>query len=107
MPSDPGSNPSPSNKPRRRPTPSVGGNWIWLLVLCMLALVLVAPTLSSPRQISYSAFLNLLADDNLKSLSQVGDRYEGEVRNINKLPEKLRANIPGGRFSVERLQGND
>jgi cell division protease FtsH len=85
----------------------MGGNWIWLLVALMVILVLFAPSLSSPRQIPYSDFYNLLNENNLKSLSQVGDRYEGEVKDVKKLTGDLAKNIPAGKFSVERLQGND
>jgi cell division protease FtsH len=109
MPSDPGPNQQPNpNKSRRRPAPALGGNWIWLVVLVVLALFLMASPLSSPRQIHWSDFYQLVDQDLLKEVAQVGDRYEGEVKDRDKLPEDLKKKIPAnGKFSVERLQGTD
>jgi cell division protease FtsH len=86
----------------------MGGNWIWLLVLCMVALVLVASPLSTPRQITYSDFYNLVADKQLKEVIQYGDRYEGEVKPDANLPASVKEKIGNTtKFSVERLAGND
>jgi cell division protease FtsH len=108
MPSDPAPNQTPpSNKGRRKPPP-MGGNWIWLLVLVMLGLVFMAPSISAPKEIYWSEFFQLLTDGNLKEVVQVGDRYQGEVKNRDKLSEELKKKIPAnGKFSVERLQGVD
>src|SRR5436305_11690525 len=109
MPSDPGPNQQPNpNKSRRRPAPALGGNWIWLVVLVVLALFLMASPLASPRQIPWSDFYYLVKNDLLKEVVQVGDRYEAEIKDRNKLPDELKAKVPAnGKFSVERLQGND
>src|SRR5438132_983372 len=43
MPSDPlhGPNPPPSNKPRRRPSAGMGGNWIWMGILPVVVLLVL------------------------------------------------------------------
>src|SRR5215204_992644 len=110
MPSDPAPNqPPPSNQaPRRKQPPSMGGNWIWLLVLVMLGLVFLAPSISSYKEIPWSTFYELIAEGQLKEVVQVGDRYQGEVKDKNKIPDKYKEKIPkDGKFMVERLQGND
>src|SRR5262245_12660276 len=109
MPSDPTSNqpPPPVGKPRRRPAPGVGGNWIWLVIILLLVVMFAAQSIRSPGRITYSEFYNLLTTDQLKEVVQVGDRYEGEVKDKDKLPHDLKTKMPTGKFSVERLQGND
>jgi cell division protease FtsH len=111
MPSDPGPNQTPpsSGKPRRRPTPTMGGSWIWLVALCLLGLVVVSQTWSREgTPINWSDFYNLLVDDNVKEVYQAGDRYYGEVKNRDKLSKELRDKLgSSGRFYAERLQGND
>src|SRR3954465_10217491 len=100
MPSAPGPNQQPTpNKSRRRPAPTIGGNWIWLVVLVVLALFLMASPLSSPKQIHWSEFYYLIEQDQLKEVAQVGDRYEGELKDdakkelkegTSKLPDELK-----------------
>ncbi|MFO0842547.1 MAG: ATP-dependent zinc metalloprotease FtsH [Gemmataceae bacterium] len=109
MPSDPAPNQSPpsTGKPRRRPTQPSGGNWIWLLVLGLVAMVIFAQMSSNRNSIHWNEFWTLLAEDKLKEVAQKGDRYEGEVKDRDKLDDKLKQKIPTGKFSVERLQGND
>lgn len=109
MPSDPASNQTPpsNGKPRRRPTQPTGGNWIWLLVLCLVAMVIFAQMSGTRNTIYWSEFYQLLLEDKLKEVSQKGDRYEGEVKDREKLGSELQKKIPTGKFSVERLQGND
>src|SRR5262249_12504879 len=107
MPSDPAPNQTPpqGGKPRRRPNPPVGGNWIWLLVLCLVAMVIFTWGTGTRNTIYWSEFYNLLLEDNLKEVVQSGDRYEGEVKDRDKIKdEQLKKKIPTGKFSVERLQ---
>src|SRR5262245_59920321 len=132
MPSDPTPNQQPGpNKSRRRPAPALGGNWIWLVVLVVLALFLMNSPLASPRQIHWSDFVYLIEKDCVKEISQVGDKYEGELvsdwedrltaaaaeekkdpKASATEPPQLRgnvtkANLRNGKFSVDRLQGSD
>jgi cell division protease FtsH len=108
MPSDPPptQTPPPSGgKPRRRPAQPVGGNWIWLLVLCLAAMVIFTWGTGRSNTIYWSEFYKLLQEDNIKEVSQTADRYEGEVKDRDKLPDELKKKIPvNGKFSVERLQ---
>ncbi len=114
MPSDPAPNQTPpqGGKPKRRPSQPVGGNWIWLLVLCLAAIVLFSQMPGGRDTIYWNEFYSLLINDQLKEVVQNGDRYEGEVKPDAKLPdakmtEELRKKLRSGKFSVERLQGND
>jgi cell division protease FtsH len=86
----------------------VGGNWIWLVIILLLILMLVSQQYRSVGRITWGEFYTLLVNDSLKEVIQVGDRYEGEVKDPDSLPAELRKKVgPAGRFSVERLQGND
>src|SRR5262245_45787441 len=111
MPSDPAPNqtPPPTGKPRRRPTnPSMGGNWIWLLMLCLAAVVIYSSMKGASNTITYSDFLELLQKDNVKEVAQNGDRYEGEIKDPSKLSDELKKKLgPTPRFNLERLAGND
>ena len=112
MPSDPPSNlpPSSSGKPRRRPTPTMGGGWIWLLIIGALALLLLSQTMSRHRKIKYSDLYNLVFKDQVKEIYQSGDRYYGTVKEneLDKLSAELKKQMsPNGEFYAERLQGND
>jgi cell division protease FtsH len=109
MPSDPAQNQNPpsTGKPRRRTTQPTGGNWIWLLVLGLVAMVIFAQMSSTRNSIHWNEFWTLLTEDKLKEVAQKGDRYEGEVQDKDKLADKLKQKIPTGKFSVERMQGND
>jgi cell division protease FtsH len=111
MPSDPlhGPNP-PSNKPRRRPsTGGVGGNWIWMVILLLLVGMFLSSHMSSARRIEWGEFYTLFAKDNLKKVTLVGnERIEGEVKNLEKVTdEELKKKIPNGKFTVQRLRGED
>ena len=59
--------------------------------------------------INWSDFTRLLRDDQLKEVIQVGDRFEGELKEgvREKLPDELKKRMPTTKFSVERLQGTD
>jgi cell division protease FtsH len=113
MPSDPTNTPPrPSaDKQRRRPSPGVGGNWIWLGLLVVLAILFLANPLSNARRLEYSEFFTLLNNNELKKVTLIGtDRIEGEVkdRNSPKIPESVRSKIgPNGKFSAPRLRGTD
>jgi cell division protease FtsH len=90
----------------------MGGSWVWLIILCALGLLIFSSTWKGQGvEIHWSDFYNLLLDNQVKEVSQVGDRYYGEIKEEDKgkiadkkLQEKL-STTP--RFYVERLQGND
>src|SRR4051812_40079681 len=92
MPSDPSNNQPPSNKSRRKPAPAVGGGWIWLVVLVALGLFLMAP-LSSSSAIPWSDFYFLVSNGQVKEIVQVGDRYEGQVKDYSKLSDELKKKV--------------
>src|SRR5262249_11367268 len=107
-------------KPKRRPAQPVGGNWIWLLMLCLAAMLLVTQMQGTKNTLYWSEFYTLLNQDLLKEVSQNGDRYEGEVKKasdknvpeavkkkLDDLPDELKKKLQSGKFTVERLQGND
>ena len=70
MPSDPPSNTPPpsSGKPRRRPSPGVGGNWVWMVILLLLGLMFFASNMNSARRIAWSDFYVQLEKGNVKKL---------------------------------------
>ena len=97
----------PSPGKRRRPAPATGGNWFWLAMLCLACMVVWLSISTNRNVINWSDFTRLLRDDQLKEVVQVGDRFEGEVKDRDKLPEELKKRMPTTKFSVERLQGTD
>ena len=109
MPPDSGPTPTPpsSGKQRRRPAPATGGNWFWLVFFCLAGMVVWLSIAKTGNVIYWSDFTKLLLDDQLKEVVQVGDRFEGEVKNLDKVPEDMRKRLPTPRFSVERMQGTD
>src|SRR4051794_3480078 len=95
MPSDPGPNQTPpsAGKPRRRPNPPMGGNWIWLLVLFLGVMFVWAGLPGNRGTIDWSDFIRLVYGDYLKQVTQNGDRYEGEIADLDRLPTDLKERI--------------
>ena len=109
MPPDSGPNPTPpsSGKQRRRPAPATGGNWFWLVMLCLAGMVVWLSIAKTGNVIYWSDFTKLLENDQLKEVVQIGDRFEGEVKDLEKVPGDIKKRLPTPRFSVERMQGTD
>ena len=110
MPPDSGPNQTPpSPGKRRRPAPPTGGNWIWLVMFCLIGMIVYLSFTKTGSLIHWSDFYQLLSKDQLKEVSQYGDRYEGELKEgeREKLSDDLKKRMPTIKFSVERLQGSD
>jgi cell division protease FtsH len=109
MPPDSGPNSTPpsSGKQRRRPAPATGGNWFWLVMLCLAGMVVWLSIAKTGNVIYWNDFIKLLENDQLKEVVQIGDRFEGEVKDLSKVPEDIKKRLPTPRFSVERLTGTD
>ena len=117
MPSDPTPptpNPTPAGKPRRRPAPGLGGNWLLLaIVLFIVGLLWYGATMSSPNAIEWGDFISLIDNKDAPNYMQkvvfVGtSRVTGEV-DAAKLPDDLKylePKLKGGRFTVQKLQAN-
>ncbi len=115
MPSEPtpNSNPPPSNKPRRRPAPGVGGNLLWVVVLIALVGWFIVQAPSGGGTIEWGDFWVLLVKHKLKKVVVGTDRISGELKeaggtddlpdNVKKSLEKIR----GKKFNVERIRLDD
>jgi cell division protease FtsH len=91
MPSDPNPNPPPSGKPRRRPPqPGMGGNLIWVVVLALLVAWFLFNTQTNAGSIEWGEFWTLLSNNKLKKVTLVGDHINGEIKDIDDLPESLK-----------------
>ncbi|MGH7173425.1 MAG: ATP-dependent zinc metalloprotease FtsH, partial [Gemmataceae bacterium] len=117
MPSDPTPNPNsntpPSNKPRRRPAPGVGGNFLWIIVLALVVIWFVVNGSNTGGTIEWGDFWVLLTTDNLKKVAVGSDRISGELKDDVKtddLPESVKKTLEklrGKKFTVERLRLDD
>ena len=110
MPPDSGPNQTPpSPGKRRRPAPATGGNWFWLVMLCLACMVVWLSISTNRNVINWSDFYQLLSKDQLKEVVQYGDRFEGELKEgeREKLSAELQKRMPKTTFSVERLVGSD
>jgi cell division protease FtsH len=114
MPSDPtpNSNPPPANKQRRRPSPSVGGNFLWVIVLILLVGWFVLQTPSGGGTIEWGDFWVLLVKHKLKKVVVGTERISGEMKDVSTddLPENVKKSlekIRGKKFNVERIHLED
>jgi cell division protease FtsH len=110
MPADPNSSPTPpqGGKPRRRPQPAVGGNWIWLVILLLLVGMFLFQSISPAGSLEWSEFQTLLEQGKLKKIVLVGtERINGEVNNADDVPEGIRKKLRNGKFTVQRLRADD
>ncbi len=123
MPSDPvpPNNPNPAGKPRRRPAPGLGGNWLVVLIILFVVLLLWwGSTMSSPSSLTWGDFTALInhkdeagqydAYKYLRSITFVGtSTITGQVDTV-KLPPDLQylaaEKLKTGHFTVHRLQVN-
>src|SRR5207248_290196 len=110
MPADPNSSPPPpqGGKPRRRPQPAVGGNWIWLVILLVLGGMFLFQSINPGGALEWSEFYSLLAAGKLKKIVLVGtERITGEVKDADDVPADIKKKLRGGKFSVQRLRADD
>ncbi len=117
MPSDPtppNPNPTPAGKPRRRPAPGLGGNWLLLaIVLFIVGLLWYGATMPSSNALEWGDFISLInnkdAPNYLQKVVFIGtSRVTGEV-DASKLPDDLKylePKLKSGRFTVQKLQAN-
>ena len=113
-PSNPRPNPSlPPGKPRRRPAPAAGGNWIWMVILPLVVGWLVVWQNTSVGNIRWGEFVRLLNDPSdskaLKKVTLLGaERIVGEV-DMDKLHDAdLKTKLSkDGKFSVTRPKVNE
>jgi cell division protease FtsH len=116
MPSNPTPNPNtpPSNKPRRRPPPSVGGNFLWLLIFAVVIMWFLFSNTNTGGTIEWGDFWVLLTKHKLKKVTLIGtERISGELKDgasddlpepVQKSLEKLRGSK---KFTVERIRVDD
>jgi len=94
------------NRPRRRPSPTSSGGWIWLILLgAVLAMLLFMPF--GPPVIDNSDFWKLLAGHHISELLITPDEITGEVKDPDKLPEHIRKELGSGKKFAVRRQGGD
>ena len=115
MPSDPTPptpNPTPAGKPRRRPAPGLGGNWLLMaVVLLLILLVLWGASVNSSNTLEWGDFVTLVSHPDaykyMRKVVFVGNtKVTGEVDD-NKLPadlEYLKTKLKNKNFSVLKLQ---
>jgi cell division protease FtsH len=114
MPSDPTppNNPTPAGKPRRRPAPGLGGNWLLMVIVLLLILLFWwGASVNSTNTLEWGDFITLLnhkdAANYMKKVVFVGNtKITGEVDD-SKLPDDLaylKPKLKNKNFSVLKLQ---
>ena len=78
-----------SRGPRRRPSPAASGGWIWLILLATVVAILFFLDFGPPV-IDNSDFWKLLEDNQISEVVVSPDRIVGEIKDPDKLSEKLR-----------------
>ena len=111
MPSNPAPTPPTANKPRRRPAPGLGGNWLWLVLVALLFLLFFKQPFSSSGTLEYGEYYQLLTDPeaskNITKITSENDRVIVEIGDVEKLPKDLQKKVAGNKFAVQRLHGAD
>lgn len=116
MPSDPSNNLTPPSggKPRRRPAPNLGTNWLLVGIVFLFIWWLLANGITSSGNITWSDFYSMIMDENqvkaIKKITLLGNEQivvdiheEKEKRNLLP-PELLKKLERANRFSVQRLR---
>ncbi len=115
MPSDPTPptpNPTPAGKPRRRPAPGLGGNWLLMvIVLLLVLLVWWGASINSTNTLEWGDFVALVSHKDafnyMRKVVFVGNtKVTGEVEDA-KLPDDLaylKSKLKNKNFSVLKLQ---
>jgi cell division protease FtsH len=115
MPSDSNPNPNspPSNKPRRRPAPSVGGNFVWVLILLLLVGYFASPYVGAGGTLEWGDFWQLLQHHKLKKVVNGTERISGELNDesLDDVPESVRESLKklhgGKKFTVDKVHLED
>ncbi len=115
MPSDPTPptpNPTPAGKPRRRPAPGLGGNWLLMVIVLLLILLFWwGASVNSANTIEWGDFIALISHKDaynyMRKVVFVGNtKITGEVED-GKLPDDLaylKTKLKNKNFSVLKLQ---
>ncbi len=122
MPSNPNPNstPPPSNKPRRRPAPGVGGNFLWIIVLALVVVWFLFNSSNTGATIEWGDFILLLNNHNLKEVVVSTDHLTGKLKDdvtAEKLPALFKQSQDkqdwlnklgkSKRFTVDRVRLDD
>jgi cell division protease FtsH len=113
MPSNPTPNPNtPPNKPRRRPAPGVGGNFLWIIILALLIVWFLFNGTTTAPTIEWGDFIVLLNKHKLKKVIVGTDHITGEWSGDTEgLPEQVRKSLDklhgSKKFTVERIRIED
>jgi cell division protease FtsH len=95
-----------SRGPRRRPSPAASGGWIWLILLATVVAILFFIDFGPPV-IDNSDFWKLLEENQISEVLVTPDRITGEIKDPDKLSDKLRKDLRNGKkFAVDR-QGTE
>jgi cell division protease FtsH len=115
MPSDPTPptpNPTPAGKPRRRPAPGLGGNWLLMVIVLLLILLFWwGASVNSTNTLEWGDFIALVSHKDaynyMRKVVFVGNtKVTGEVED-SKLPDDLaylKPKLKNKNFSVLKLQ---
>jgi cell division protease FtsH len=102
-------NPQQRN-PRRRPGPAMPGGWVWLILLATIVVIMfLIEGFSAPPEIFESDFRSLVLEKNLNKVKFQGeDQAEGEIKDIDKVPEDLKKKLRGNnKFQVRLVETKD
>jgi cell division protease FtsH len=113
MPSNLTPTPNTPNKPRRRPAPGMGGNFLWLIILVLLIFYFLFAGTNTAPTIEWGDFWILLNQHKLKKVVVGSDRLTGELKDTDTkdLPESVKKSLEklhgSKKFSVERIRIED
>src|SRR5262245_23079675 len=96
---------SNSRSPRRRPGPAMPGGWVWLVFLAIvIGAMFLFEGLTNQQTIKESEFKALLRSGYVAKLVIIGNnRVDGEVRNLDRIPDDLRAPLKGNSKFTARI----
>jgi cell division protease FtsH len=118
MPSNSNPNPNipPSSKPRRRPAPGLGGNFLWIIILIsLIAFFMYSGTTAAPT-IEWGDFWVLLNKHDIKKVVVSSDHITAELKELSEadikaLPDTVQKSLNklhgGKKFTVERVRMED
>jgi cell division protease FtsH len=114
--SNPNPNTPPSSKPRRRPAPGLGGNFLWIIILIsLIAFFMYSGTTAAPT-IEWGDFWVLLNKHDIKKVVVSSDHITAELKELSEadikaLPDTVQKSLNklhgGKKFTVERVRMED